>query len=360
MSRVAPLLLLCLALVAPPAVADTLRVPEDFPTIQAALDAALADDEVLVSKGTYAESIAANLPANVSLRAKGKVFVDASDLGPALTLDGQGLLVEGLRIVGGTDGIVLTGADCLVSRCTVEGVKGRGVSLSGQRNRLDRCTVRFVSGVGIALSAGQGLSITRCVVDATGSTGIAIVNTNVGTVVSRTRISNSGNHGLANNGGGGVVTEVRVDSTIGRGITDGPKANATPNTYLQCRVSWSRAQGFFNINKGPSVQSLTVRYAGDTAMDIRGPNAEVLRCRVRNALRDGLRVAGNGGTYTNNVVTGGQMHGFVLDGQNNKLSRCTGRKNNGFDLRDNKPGQNTLAADNDFGTVWPIPEDDDA
>jgi pectin methylesterase-like acyl-CoA thioesterase len=48
------------------AVGATLLVPEDFPTIQAAVDAAAADDAVLVAPGTYTENV--TLRANIEVR----------------------------------------------------------------------------------------------------------------------------------------------------------------------------------------------------------------------------------------------------------------------------------------------------
>jgi len=51
------ILLMALLGMALPALADVLKVPETYPTIQAAIDASISGDVVLVSPGTYVENI---------------------------------------------------------------------------------------------------------------------------------------------------------------------------------------------------------------------------------------------------------------------------------------------------------------
>jgi len=43
----------------------------------------------------------------------------------------------------------------------------------------------------------------------------------------------------------------------------------------------------------------------------------------------------------------------VLDGTGNTLALNIGKGSGGFDLLDNQPGLNTIADDNQFGTVGP-------
>ena len=64
--RIAGLALL--GAVSPPAQTATLVVPTDFATIQAAIDAAAAQDVVLVEPGTYAENL--SLRSNVDVRGR--------------------------------------------------------------------------------------------------------------------------------------------------------------------------------------------------------------------------------------------------------------------------------------------------
>jgi hypothetical protein len=54
--RAATLLVFCLTLVSRSAEADTLRVPQDYPTITQALNVVRAGDTIQVAAGTYAET----------------------------------------------------------------------------------------------------------------------------------------------------------------------------------------------------------------------------------------------------------------------------------------------------------------
>jgi nitrous oxidase accessory protein NosD len=98
------MLLACLA--ASPR-ADTLDVPAEYATIQAALDAAVAGDEVAVAPGTYAEAVV--LPAfALTLRATGDArvtVIDAAGLSaPALEVpwvNEAAVLIEGFTLTGG-------------------------------------------------------------------------------------------------------------------------------------------------------------------------------------------------------------------------------------------------------------------
>jgi len=64
-----PLVALAVFLMATPSHADTLKVPADFETFQAAGDAAGLGDTVLVSKGTYNENVALST-AGIVLKGK--------------------------------------------------------------------------------------------------------------------------------------------------------------------------------------------------------------------------------------------------------------------------------------------------
>lgn len=92
-----------------PAVADTLHVPSEFATIQAAIDAAKGGDLILVAPGTYGEAI--NL--------LGKAIELRSELGSVVTvIDGKSLGSSVITCVSGES------ADTVIDGFTIRGGTG--------------------------------------------------------------------------------------------------------------------------------------------------------------------------------------------------------------------------------------------
>ncbi|MEM7306272.1 MAG: right-handed parallel beta-helix repeat-containing protein [Planctomycetota bacterium] len=145
--------------------AATLHVPADYPTIQAALDAAVDGDVVLVAPGTYAET----------LDLLGKAVELRSDGGPAATVVAAGgagsavvcangetpaTRIEGFTFTGGSapsgGGLLCVGAsptvrDCVLPDNIAQG-SGGGLSVTGGEPSFTDCVVR---GNGATFGAGS-------------------------------------------------------------------------------------------------------------------------------------------------------------------------------------------------------------
>jgi hypothetical protein len=334
--------------------ADTLLVPQDFPTIQAALDAAVADDVVLIKGGLYAESPARSLPANVTIKGKGNARIDATGLGAGLTVDGQGLQVIGLKVIGGTDGMVIGGTQTVVLKCSVSDVSDRGFVLTGAQQKLDRCKVQDSGGTGIAVVSGDQAVLKKCTVSDAAGSGLTFGDTCVQAYVFKARILRPGVDGIVNEGGGGVVAGARVVDAAGRGIVDNAPPSQHNNAYIDCKVVRPVAGGLVSTGvRGPELGGCIIRKSGETGIDVAGTLALVLNCTVTSAGGDGLRIGGSDGIWQSNTSTKAAGNGFVLDGTGNVLSLNTGKGSGGFDLLDNQPGLNTIEPDNDFGTIGP-------
>ena len=151
--------------------AALLRVPEDYPTIAAAINSArdsCAVDTILVAPGHYLESGLA-LAHNVVIRGTGgalATIVDAGRVSPVLSVAGPGRVeIEGLSLIrgSGAGGGVVVGAsgdmvlrDVVVDSCQSSSVGG-GVRTAGGRARLERVTIRNCT----ASSAGGAIAVTN-------------------------------------------------------------------------------------------------------------------------------------------------------------------------------------------------------
>ncbi len=95
-------------LLAGAAPAGTLKVPADFATIQAAVDAAVPGDVIVVSKGVYAENVVVAV-GGITLQGKNAV-IDGRYAGSCLSVTGDGVTVTGFTLANGGSGILFAGA----------------------------------------------------------------------------------------------------------------------------------------------------------------------------------------------------------------------------------------------------------
>lgn len=147
---------------------STLRVPDDYATIQAAVDAAVAGDTVLVAPGDYVES--------VNLRGKA-ILVKSAEVGAAAVLAPQdarsyvansgetpSTRVIGFRLGRASKwggGAAITNASPVFDSCHFVGCRndtGGGALVQGGATSFVACDFRecFVSGVGGGLYGGGG------------------------------------------------------------------------------------------------------------------------------------------------------------------------------------------------------------
>lgn len=83
------------------------RVPQDFPTIQAAFDAAVPESVIEISSGVYDERLTLSFAIDVEIRAKGKVVIRDTSGAPgdaATFTDCLDITLRGLRFEGDQDG----------------------------------------------------------------------------------------------------------------------------------------------------------------------------------------------------------------------------------------------------------------
>lgn len=199
---------LLLAVVAGQGIAATLEVPAAFPTIQAAVDAAVAGDEVLVANGVYREPV--TLKSGVTLRGETTEGVLLMNPGPQYALyavDAVNVLVVGLTLQNDLDtwtlGAYLQNSEVDFQDVTVRGFSN-GLFYRGKIYQsadvgavpalapvISNC--RF-EGNGTGLSLNNGVAAVVTGNHFTGNTGSAIANEDFcnGTISGNMIVGNGG------------------------------------------------------------------------------------------------------------------------------------------------------------------------
>lgn len=189
--------------------AATLSVPAAYSTIQAAIDAAVAGDEVVVSPGTYAESIDF-LGKAITVRStdpSDPTTVSATVINPGgngsaasfLSAETTTSILQGLKLTGGGGTVYATGpsggeslgggaiyclnagptiADCVIEANDLSAAAssaGGGIYVAGGAPRIERCDLasNAVKNLGGALYVGAGgnCTLVNCTVRSNSSAG---------------------------------------------------------------------------------------------------------------------------------------------------------------------------------------------
>ena len=94
-----------------------IRVPEDYPTIQAAIDAASSGYIITVSSGTYFEHLVIDKPLKLIGEDKNTTIINGSKSGYCVHVTADNVKISGFMIQKGIEGILVVSSD----GCTISG-----------------------------------------------------------------------------------------------------------------------------------------------------------------------------------------------------------------------------------------------
>ncbi|MFH0909634.1 MAG: NosD domain-containing protein [bacterium] len=145
---------------------STLIVPDDYGTIQAAVDAAIANDTIQVNPGTYHEKVIVGKSVKIVGSDPATTIVTADGIGTNFLLTADGTTIAGLTIENGVCGLYISFADnCLFSNLIVSGITSFGTfSKTSKSNTFAECV--FISNTWYGLCLGDTASsyntVTNC------------------------------------------------------------------------------------------------------------------------------------------------------------------------------------------------------
>lgn len=377
-----PTSLLALAVLAAGASAQvTIKVPKDFPTIQAAVNAANDQDTILVSAGTYPENVLISGGHLLFIMGKGKVVI-APASGDAVKIDSSDFIfLKNLRTLGGDVGFHMVGStSCQLIKCTAEGSAGDGVRVEGgTSNTMIKVTVKEAGGDAIALATGIPESTSNALViackllaptlDGVGINGTnnQVINCKIldagrdGINVEDTTASADGlfqtckiikpvRHGLQFTGNGMHVDHCTITAPGERGIdfVEGAGGGAEDT-----KISKAGEAGVVVGGDDFALDKIKISKPATDGVLVLGDNVLVQGCKVSAAGVNGYEIQGVTGSYVGNKSSKAGQDGFLLQGTGNTLSTNKASGSGGFDLDNPVPADNTVDPDNKFKTKGP-------
>jgi len=358
------------------------KVPQDFPTIQGAVDASSDSDQIVISAGTYAENVVIDGLSFLNITCKGKVVI-APAAGVGLTLDGAtSCYTEKLRLLGGDNGIKLVdSSNNVFFKCRVDDTVGDGIRIEGGLgNQVITCTIKHAGSDAVSLAAGSpDFTDANLIVDSAflepGDDGIELNgNSNVidgcktvkangdGYEIDTTTLG-TGNHiqnckavkplgaGVIVTGDGNRLKNLKITGAGGNAV----EVNGGTDTRIETsKFTKPGGNGWICTGTAAFLTDSKISKPGGNGVWQQGDTATISGNKVSGAGGSGYKIAGDDGSYTGNSSTGAIGNGFDLAGATgNTLSGNKAKGSKGFDLNNPVPADNTVDETNDFKTVGP-------
>ena len=280
------------------AAADTIRVPQDFGTIQDGVTAADTGDTVSISKGVYFENVVVGT-AGIKIVGKGAILdgnISGVD-GVCLTVNAADVVVQGLTFRHGTDQISVAADGLQVSKCTFLDANSDSIVGSSNTAIVTSSKFAFMSSDGIDL-IGNTITVSKCTFSRGGTRGLLL--TGNGNRVESCTFTGMDDGGAAFvDGDAGYLGKNKATFLDGDAFRiDGNTGVIESNKADRCDSRLVLVNG-----DGVTVQKNTGTYMRG-GIDVTGDGAMVLSNKFTNtAATDAIFVEGDGFTISKNTVS---------------------------------------------------------
>ena len=271
-------------------IAAIIIVPDDFPTVQAAVDAAMPGDTVQVRPGVYVEAVL--IPeekTNLTLEGLG----GRPTLAPATSADvvrideADGVIFRGFEVQGGRigvridDAISATVSDVVISGTSRDGVRVKKGSVTvdssnitgatgGRCIRVERAPGSQVNGnivsgcsnEGIRVKSSDGTALSGNDSDGNGADGILIQSSDLTTVTQNGALGNSGRGIRVKASPGSTVDDNEADGNLRSGIF----VERSESTAVTNNDADNNSEYGIQVKKSPPIATVAdLMAAGNTA-----------------------------------------------------------------------------------------------
>jgi parallel beta-helix repeat protein len=304
----------------------TVTVPDDYPTIQAAIDAAASGDTIFVKNGYYYEHLTIPKPMKLLGQNQSQTIIDGKSAGNVLAIVGSNVTVSGFTVKGsssnGGSGIYLSGASSgsnISGNIIVDNGIGINSDLSSY-NVISKNTVSSCGGNGISLNSSMGNLVSENTVTGnsqgsgillSGSSSNSITNNRLsgnsdGIEFSSSDATSNGLYSSNNTVSGNVV-----ESNSFIGVAFWYSSN---NLVAANKISSNTFYGMYICACSKiTIQNNTVTGNGDSTgrggIDIYGTyNSTITQNKIQNNPFDGLNVdygSQNNAIFQNNIESNG-------------------------------------------------------
>jgi len=381
MSRTfASLIALAMCLVAPAtrafAVGATLLVPQQYPSIGAALDAAVSGDTVVVSAGIYVECPVVTGLSQFTLVGKRGSLIDAVGCNAGITVaDGVDVTVNGLSVLSAsTQGVLVNAAasdveirkvivqdtvpipalallqtgirvqganDVTVDDVTIVGAKLQGVLIaSASRTVVKKSTIMNGAGNGVTVDLGTAISITKNLMVNLGGLAVQFHHPGgtgdqagaVESLVLTNKVLSGG--GIAIAGENNLIEKNKLRDTAGVAIE--ATANSAANSYRKNTVIGTADAGIRAGGTNDAFFKNTIKLPLDEGVEVTGTDNLFDAVKVVKPIGSGWEFAptatGNTCDGCASVNAGGD--GFHVEGTLNTFVDCKSTGSGGLDIND--------------------------
>ena len=335
-----------------------LKVPGQFPTIQAAVDAAGPGDVIKIKAGTYNESVVINNHDDLTLVGQGKVTIDGGITDVLQVTGCDDVTLKGLRLINGIAGIaVLSSTDVVVENCIVRNSVTYGIGLGTSTGcRVVDSNVKHTGGYGVVLVDATSCTVEGTKIASTEGAGIA-VHGHLNAVVD-VEVSESGEEAILLGYGGSAATNCLVQGNTlvdaghdGIRVTDQSSNCSILDNVIDApgdRGIMSSLNTSFLVIDGNKIRS-----SASDGFVLFCEDSTISRNKVKKAKGSGMFVGSwtTDTLFRSNSVKKSALDGLRVDGTDNHFVQNVAKKSGDHDLADLTPPGANVYSGNSFGTV---------